>query len=156
MEKTILAIIFFIFVSLTARDLFFKGSSASDDGGSYGPNGDIKKSIPSMKIKPSTGPTLKILYCYSCGYRRAFEEYSQLIHQRFPNINIIGDNYTPGFFRHKTVQFITLAKLAIIAMVIANINPFTSLGMNTPQFWFWMTQHKVIKISFIHSYNLLN
>lgn len=154
MENNVYMVIFLVFVGFTARDLMLgwsqnSGADASDE------DLPVKKEIPSMTFKAQpNGPTLKILYCYSCGYRRAFEEYSTLIRERFPDLNIVGDNYTPGMGRNKLVQLISVFKLALMALLISNINPFTHFGMNTPRIWFWMTQHKVWS-SLLHSLVLL-
>ena len=143
MENNVFLIIFLVFVGFTARDLML-GWSQNGAADASDEDMPVKKEIPSMTFKPQpNGPTLKILYCYSCGYRRAFDEYSTLIRERFPDLNIVGDNYTPGMGRNKLVQLISVLKLTLMALLISNINPFTHLGMNTPRIWFWMTQHKV-------------
>lgn len=140
------SMIFLVFVGFTARDIILRWHQtvAEEEDSSSSHQREFKKEIPSMKIKHVTsGPTLKILYCYSCGYRRAFDEYTNMIRERFPEMNIIGDNFTPNFLRHKMVQFLTIAKMALIALIVANMNPFASMGVRTPNLWFWMTQHKV-------------
>lgn len=37
-------------------------------------------------------------YSYSCGYRKAFDEYSTIIQQKYPEINVYGGNYEPSSF----------------------------------------------------------
>lgn len=56
------------------------------DGNSPG-----KSFIPPMDLPP-----IKFAYCVSCGYRNAFEQYSQVIHDKYPTIQIEGSNYSPG------------------------------------------------------------
>jgi len=144
MERIAFMAIFLVFVAFTARDILFRWHQiVEEDNDSYAKS-DVKKEIPSINFKPQqSGPTLKILYCYSCGYKRAFDEYSNLIRDRFPQLAIVGENYTPGFARNKLVQWLTVLKLTIMAFLMANINPFNWFGLNTPQVWHWMTQHKV-------------
>lgn len=36
-----------------------------------------------------------LYYSYSCGYRKVFEDYSGIIHQKYPEISVIGTNYDP-------------------------------------------------------------
>ncbi|XP_054160368.1 thioredoxin reductase-like selenoprotein T [Oppia nitens] len=148
MENNYFLIIFLIFVAFTARDILVghQQRTTSDNDHNSGPDmaSIVKKEIPSMTLKaPASGPTLKILYCYSCGYKRAFDEYSHLISERFPQINIIGDNYSPGLIKNKVVQLLSVLKLVIIALLMANVNPFQLMGVPTPGVWFWMTQHKM-------------
>jgi len=40
-------------------------------------------------------------------------------------------------------SLIGIAKWCLIAMVLANFNPFPALGMNTPNIFIWMTQNKI-------------
>ncbi|CAG2106898.1 unnamed protein product [Medioppia subpectinata] len=147
MENNIFIIIFLIFIGFTARDLLFgyeRNTSAKEVDTEGDNTHNYKKEIPSMTFKAQpNGPTLKILYCYSCGYKRAFDEYSTLITDRFPDLNIMGDNYTPGMARSKLVQLLSVLKLVLMALLMANINPFTFLNVNTPGVWHWMTQHKM-------------
>jgi len=90
-----------------------------------------------------SGPTIKVLYCYSCGYQQAFDEYKRMINERFPNINIVGNNYNPSFIKNKLVQVISISKMIVIGLLLANINPFQHFGANTPRVWFWMGEHKL-------------
>jgi len=148
MENNIFLILFLVFSAFTARDILFgwhQNTGAREghvEAEEDVPN--VRKEIPSVTFKAQpNGPTLKILYCYSCGYRRAFDEYSSLIGDRFPDLHITGDNYTPGMARNKLVQLMSVLKLVLMALLMANINPFTLMNVNTPGVWHWMTQHKM-------------
>ncbi|KOX69509.1 SelT-like protein [Melipona quadrifasciata] len=48
------------------------------------------------KLGTKTGPTLKFFYCYSCGYRKVFEEYVSILQQKYPELQINGENYIPS------------------------------------------------------------
>lgn len=37
----------------------------------------------------------KTISSYSCGYRKAFEEYSNIIFEKYPDIRVQGSNYDP-------------------------------------------------------------
>ena len=34
-------------------------------------------------------------FSYSCGYKRVFNEYQTLLRKKYPEVQIIGDNYNP-------------------------------------------------------------
>lgn len=36
-----------------------------------------------------------LCFSYSCGYRKVFDDYAQIIHQKYPEISIQGGNYDP-------------------------------------------------------------
>lgn len=38
---------------------------------------------------------------------------------------------------------IGILKWCVIASVLSNFNPFTAMGMNTPNIFIWMTQNKI-------------
>lgn len=143
MSRKVCFIVFFIFVVYTARDLFTNSLAKSSQSDGADP---IKKEIPSMSFKSlQMGPTIEILYCYSCGYQRAFEDYRKVIMDHFPSLNVIGNNYNPSFVKSKLAQIISISKMIVIILLMANINPFNYFGVNTPQFWDWMRNHKVFR-----------
>ncbi|RVE43354.1 hypothetical protein evm_011994 [Chilo suppressalis] len=47
------------------------------------------------KIGQGVGHIMNIYYCYSCGYRKVFEDYAGIIQQKYPEISVIGANYDP-------------------------------------------------------------
>lgn len=173
MNRNVCFFIYFIFLVLTARDIFSKwneslekatkgrgGAGASPDGAVVGgvnaePQEDLlddelgapKKSIPSMSFQstgdPSSTPTIKITYCYSCGYAKAFEEYSKMLMSRFPTINVIGGHHNPGFLRSALSQILSYGKLTLIFVLVVGIDPFVMAGQPAPRVWTWMKEHKV-------------
>jgi len=72
-----------------------------------------------------------------------FEQFSHAIQQKYPDLNIQGDNYPPPPLRASAVQFISLAKIAIILLIIAGQNPFTWFQAQTPGIWNWALQNKI-------------
>lgn len=106
------------------------------------------KTIPSLKMKGNI-QTLKFMFCYSCGYRNMFEQYSQLIRQRFPDIKIVGENYPPATYKIYITQFISTLKLILIGTILFGQNPFAYFNIATPNLFTWATQNKVrVDLSF--------
>ena len=148
MERKACLVIFSVFVAMTAKDLMFaamKSPEQKPSERSYNNMDDhYQKEIPHVSFKlPQTGPTIKILYCYSCGYANAFNEFQRIINDKYPDIAVVGSNYTPNMLRGKLAQTLGIAKLLVIVMILSNFNPFTYFGMNVPRIWIWMTEHKV-------------
>ena len=147
MNRNVCFYVFLFFVILTARDIFVKLYQPQAEKAPANVADNIQKEIPSMSFRATqSGPTIKVLYCYSCGYQQAFEEYRRMINDRFPALNVIGSNYNPGFLKHKLVQMISVAKLAIIGLLLFSTNPFPYFGVNTPRMWHWMSEHKVTSL----------
>jgi len=72
-----------------------------------------------------------------------FEEYSHLIHQRYPNIHIEGDNYPPTPMKQMLSQVLGVVKIALIVAIIAGQNPFQLMGMQTPSAFEWALNNKL-------------
>lgn len=101
MDRVWFVSIFLVFVAMSAKDLFIGYRNANENVSAR-----LKKEIPSVTLKQiSVGPTLKFLYCFSCGYRRVFDEYSAMVRQRFPQINIVAEDPSPNSFNQKLVFY---------------------------------------------------
>uniref|UniRef100_A0A6G1SRJ1 Selenoprotein T1b n=1 Tax=Aceria tosichella TaxID=561515 RepID=A0A6G1SRJ1_9ACAR len=150
-EQNTFTIIFGVFLLLTCRDMFFGHSSNTASP-------DMAKPVDvlahhhhhhhdplSVADVPSFQgvPTIKIQYCHSCGYKQAFDEISKLLVSQYPNIKIEGQYHQPNWLRSQIVNLLFISKIAIIAMIYMDINPFTYLQMETPRLWTHMTQSKV-------------
>lgn len=143
--------LFFAFIlALTFRDLWLNGRAEAGEEESSSRDWKTPSTISSNKKIPHTslnhiltGPTVKFLYCHSCGYRKAFEEYSQILNEKYPDLTIIGDNFPPPPMKAFLVNFISFLKMAIIFCIIANVNPFTVLGYATPGFWSYLASSKI-------------
>ncbi|RWS31172.1 selT-like protein [Leptotrombidium deliense] len=134
MERLAFSGLFVLFLAFTAKDLLFKdsGDEHVDTNDEFAPT--RKKEIPNTSFRHmSSGPR----------YRRVFEEYSVILREKYPSLQLIGDNYPPPAYKLTLARFIGIAKLVVIALVLSNINPFSYFGIATPNLWLWLTQHKV-------------
>uniref|UniRef100_A0A4W5MPT4 Selenoprotein T n=1 Tax=Hucho hucho TaxID=62062 RepID=A0A4W5MPT4_9TELE len=95
-------------------------------------NSGIKK----MKMQFATGPLLKFQIW-------VFEEYMQVLYQRYPDIRIEGENYLPlPLYRH-VASFLSMFKLALIGLIIIGKDPFALCGMQAPGIWVWGQENKI-------------
>ncbi|KAI5741988.1 hypothetical protein M8J77_001911 [Diaphorina citri] len=125
-------ILFLLFAVFTLKDIFVMSSSSSE------------KQIPLTKVglASNIGPTLKFFYCYSCGYRKAFEEYQMVLTQKYPIITVLGDNFDPPFLHLVFAKFLSVAKILLIATIIGGLNPFQFIGCNLPRWFEWCQANK--------------
>lgn len=72
-----------------------------------------------------------------------FEQYAQALQDRFPELNIEGDNYPPPAPKALIAQVLSFAKLGFIVLIVSGINPFAFLNMPTPSFYTWAIENKV-------------
>lgn len=72
-----------------------------------------------------------------------FEEYTQALYQRYPDIRIEGENYLPHPIYRYIASFLSVFKLALIGLVIAGKDPFTPFGVETPGLWIWGQENKI-------------
>ncbi|ULT89474.1 hypothetical protein L3Y34_008137 [Caenorhabditis briggsae] len=77
-------------------------------------------------------PILKILYCVSCGYRQAFDEFSGLLKEKYPGMKIQGGNFSPVSWKANLSRVISLAKSSLLIIILTGFNPFESLGFGYP------------------------
>lgn len=159
-EQNTFTIIFGIFLLLTCRDMFMGHShGATEDrnpemGKTISPDNlrghPHHAAVDSPHISSFHGaPTIKIQYCHSCGYRQAFDEISKLLTANFPDIKIEGEYHQPNFLRAQLVNLLFISKIAILAMIYMDINPFNYLQMETPRLWTQITSSKVPASLFI-------
>ena len=72
-----------------------------------------------------------------------FEQYAHALKDRFPELMIEGDNYPPPPVKAMVAQFLSVAKLVLIGLIVSGINPFPHLNMPTPNVYTWATENKV-------------
>ncbi|CAI5455510.1 unnamed protein product [Caenorhabditis angaria] len=77
-------------------------------------------------------PPLTFLYCVSCGYKQAFDQFSSVIREKYPNIKIDGGNYPPVAWKAYVAQAISFAKIFILAIIMFGSNPFANFGYGYP------------------------
>ncbi|KAH8410127.1 hypothetical protein KR009_006338 [Drosophila setifemur] len=104
---------------------------------------DGAKEIPATKFGQNIAPTMTFLYCYSCGYRKAFEDYVNILSEKYPQIQVHGANYDPPGLNYYLSKIIFALKIIIIVSVVSAVSPFTFLGMNTPGWWSHLQANKI-------------
>lgn len=72
-----------------------------------------------------------------------FEQYANLLREKYPDISILGDNYPPPDWKLWLAQSLGAVKLAVMVLVLANINAWEWLGQQTPSWWSWLTSNKI-------------
>lgn len=72
-----------------------------------------------------------------------FEEYAQVLNQRYPDIRIEGESYLPQPVYRHLASFLSMLKFAVIILVIVGKDPFTLFGIPTPGVWTWGQENKV-------------
>ncbi|EFO26500.1 hypothetical protein LOAG_01986 [Loa loa] len=88
-------------------------------------------------------PSMKFLFCVSCGYRQAFDEFSRYIHEKYPSMRIDGANYSPKAWKNVLAQIIGLGKIVLIVLIVMGQDPFASIGQPTPRIFSWALSNKV-------------
>jgi len=72
-----------------------------------------------------------------------FDEFANIIRQRYPSLLVEGDNYPPPLVRAYLAQGLSILKLVVIVVVFSGQNPFPALNMNTPAVLVWAHQNKL-------------
>eukprot|EP00095_Tigriopus_kingsejongensis_P008436 maker-scaffold1302_size49677-snap-gene-0.16 protein:Tk08436 transcript:maker-scaffold1302_size49677-snap-gene-0.16-mRNA-1 annotation:"similar to CG3887" len=80
---------------------------------------------------------------FSSGYRKVFDQYAGILHQKYPELAIEGDNFPPPTWKTQLAQFISLAKVLVIMCVLGTLNPFVFTGMETPAAYQWLLDNKL-------------
>ncbi|XP_066157901.1 thioredoxin reductase-like selenoprotein T homolog CG3887 [Euwallacea fornicatus] len=100
--------------------------------------------IPLSKISQNVGaPTLKFLYCYSCGYRKMYDQYLQLLREKYPFILVEGANYDPPGIFMILVRILGTLKLAGIFFILSGVNIFDYLNQPQPAWWRWCLENRM-------------
>ncbi|XP_033227790.1 thioredoxin reductase-like selenoprotein T homolog CG3887 [Belonocnema kinseyi] len=102
-----------------------------------------KEDVPLTKFGSKTGPTLKFFYCYSCGYRKVFEEYVGILRQKYPELQIYGENYNPPGYSILMAKFLGIAKILIIVLILSGVNIFQWIGQPAPFVWQWCIDNRL-------------
>lgn len=82
-------------------------------------------------------------FSYSCGYRKAFDEYYNIIHEKYPEITIRGGNYDPPGFNMYFSKVLLVTKLLMIIALMSNFDVFGFLRQPIPSWWRWCTDNKL-------------
>ncbi|KOB75392.1 putative selenoprotein T [Operophtera brumata] len=95
------------------------------------------------KIGQGVGHIMNIYYCYSCGYRKVFEDYAGIIQQKYPEVSVIGSNYDPPGFNMYLSRLIGLGKMVLIMCILSGLNIFAWLNKPQPTWWSWCLENKL-------------
>jgi len=96
------------------------------------------------QLKLIETPKITFLYCYSWGYRAAFEQYADVLSKRFPGLEIVGDNYPPPSPRRELSFLLSAAKIILIGCIMMGYNPFPTLfNAPTPNIYSWLLNNKM-------------
>lgn len=76
-----------------------------------------------------------------------FEQYANALHQKYPELQIEGDNYPPTAIKFYLAQALSFLKLFLIMCVVTSNNPFNWVGMETPQLFTYALENKVSPLS---------
>ena len=98
---------------------------------------------PPPKIKTQTITTVKIRYCSTCGYRNAFEQFSGLVREYYPNLTIVGENHPPPPLKALLAKGLSLIKMALLICLLFGQNPFVLFRVPTPRIYLWALQNKM-------------
>jgi len=106
--------------------------------------GHAEKEIPMTKFSQNVGgPTMTFLYCYSCGYRKAFEEYVNILGDKYPQILIKGANYDPPGLNYYLSKLIVAAKMLAIIVIVSSFDIWGHIGQAIPNWYRWCTDNKI-------------
>ncbi|XP_053959746.1 thioredoxin reductase-like selenoprotein T homolog CG3887 [Anastrepha ludens] len=103
-----------------------------------------EKEIPATKFGQNVGgPTMTFLYCYSCGYRKAFEDYVNILTERYPQMTVHGANYDPPGFNMYISRIVFAAKILFIVVIVSSFDIFGTIGQQTPAWWRHLLDNKL-------------
>ncbi|CAF1086721.1 unnamed protein product [Rotaria sp. Silwood1] len=105
-------------------------------------NNDIS-SIPTPKMKMQMAPIIKFRYCHSCGYQNLFKQFSELVHKHYPNIAVIGENYSPSPLKALLARILSIIKIILLICLLFSQNPFSFFHISTPKIYLWALQNKM-------------
>ena len=69
-----------------------------------------------------------------------------MIRQRYPELNIVGENYSPQQYKVYIAQFLSSFKMIVIGLILFGQNPFAYFNMATPGIFTWALENKVNNI----------
>lgn len=106
--------------------------------------GNAEKEIPATKFSQNVGaPSMTFLYCYSCGYRKAFDEYANILNEKYPQINIKGANYDPPGCYYYLSKIMVVAKILAIIIIVSSFDIWAYFGQLAPVWYRWCIDNKI-------------
>ncbi|CAH1183693.1 unnamed protein product [Phaedon cochleariae] len=111
---------------------------------STGSSNLVEDDVPLSKLSQTAGaPTMKFLYCYSCGYKKMYDQYVDLINQKYPYILVDGANYDPPGMNMFLARVLGGLKMLIILCILGGVNIFEYINQPRPSWWAWCTENKL-------------
>lgn len=80
---------------------------------------------------------------YSCGYRKAFDEYTSILNEKYPEIIIIGANYDPPGMNMYISKAILFLKFVLIIVIMSSFDIWGYLGHAIPAWYQWCSENKL-------------
>ncbi|XP_018301384.1 selT-like protein [Mycetomoellerius zeteki] len=100
-------------------------------------DGNVEEA-PLTKLGAKTGPTLRFFYCYSCGYRKAFEQYVNILKQKYPELHVEGENFNPPGYHMLIAKALGTLKILIIILIVSGAN----FGLPLTSIWQWCINNR--------------
>lgn len=63
-----------------------------------------------------------MFYSFSCGYQKAYQDYENIIHEKYPEITVEGEHYNPPGYNMFLAK--ALVSRVVIHLLEAGINYF--------------------------------
>lgn len=101
-------------------------------------NSKESEEVPLSKFGAKTGPTLRFFYCYSCGYRKAFEQYVNILKQKYPELHIEGENFTPPGYKMLFAKILGTLKILVIVLIVSGVD----FGLPLTSVWQWCISNR--------------
>lgn len=102
-----------------------------------------EQQVPLTKLGNKNGPILKFFYCYSCGYRKVFEDYANIIKKKYPILQIDGENFKPPGFNMHIAKFLSTAKYVLILSIIFGVDLGGDFaGRLISSVWQWCVENR--------------
>lgn len=83
------------------------------------------------------------IFSYSCGYRKAFEDYVGILSEKYPQITVTGANYDPPGMNMYFSKIIFAAKILFIVVIVSSFDIFGAIGQQTPSWWRHLLDNKL-------------
>ncbi|XP_014208678.2 thioredoxin reductase-like selenoprotein T homolog CG3887, partial [Copidosoma floridanum] len=80
---------------------------------------------------------------YSCGYRKVFEDYVNILRQKYPELQIDGENFNPPGINMSLAKFLGGLKILVILLIFSKINIFQWIGQPMPFWWQWCITNRL-------------
>lgn len=84
-----------------------------------------------------------VLNSYSCGYRKAFEEYVNILGDKYPQILIKGANYDPPGLNYYLSKLIVAVKMLAIIVIVSSFDIWGHIGQAIPNWYRWCVDNKI-------------